>query len=165
MKTMFLLCLLCSAMTQATDQPNAHNYSISLEYGKIAFFDAEYKNNQYGIELTQARQNRWQLHNIYGLMFTQSDNSYLYYGLKKDWPLSRSWLLSTSLSAGLFDNNHRIDLGHSIEFRSKLELAYQWPKQHRLGLAVSHLSNSRMSSKNPGTETVNIVYTFPLSSK
>ncbi len=161
MKTMYLLCLLCSAMAQAAE----HNHTISLELGKIAFFDAEYKNNQFGIELTQVRQNRWQLHNIYGLMLTQSNNSYLYYGLKRDWPLSRSWWLSTSLSAGLFDNNHRIDLGHSIEFRSKLELVYRWPNQHQLGLAVSHLSNSRMSSKNPGTETVNIIYTFPLLSK
>lgn len=53
------------------------------------------------------------------------------------------------------------DLGHSLEFRSQIEIAYRFDNRSRLGLAVSHYSNASIGNKNPGSETLSLVYSIP----
>ncbi len=55
-----------------------------------------------------------------------------------------------------------LDLGHKLEFRSQLEVAYRFDDRSRLGLAVSHYSNASIGDKNPGTETLSLYYSMPL---
>jgi len=55
-----------------------------------------------------------------------------------------------------------LELGHPIEFKSTLELAYEFENRWRLGLAIYHLSNSRLSSTNPGTETLVATLSVPI---
>ena len=54
------------------------------------------------------------------------------------------------------------DLGHGLEFRSGLELAYQLPNTHRVGVALNHISNASLGEKNPGAETVLFNYSIPV---
>ena len=54
------------------------------------------------------------------------------------------------------------DLGHPLEFRSGLEIAYRFDDRSRLGLAVHHLSNASISDDNPGTELLTLYYSLPM---
>jgi hypothetical protein len=138
---------------------------LGLSYGKIALLDNEYKNNNYGIEYIRKKNNKWMLDSLFGISVSNSNNRYVYFGVNRDWKIKGSLVFRSSISVGLFDNNKLIDLGHTVEFQSKFEIAYQFINKHRLGISISHLSNSRLSTKNPGTEAVSFTYTFPLLSK
>lgn len=58
--------------------------------------------------------------------------------------------------------NTKLDLGHSIEFRSQIEFAYRFDNRSRLGMAISHYSNASLGDTNPGTETGTIYFSLPL---
>ena len=47
-----------------------------------------------------------------------------------------------------------MNLGNNLEFRSGVELAYQFKDKMRAGVAIFHLSNGGISSQNPGTEAL-----------
>ena len=49
-----------------------------------------------------------------------------------------------------------------VEFRSQVELGYQFENQSRLSLAFSHISNAELGDDNPGTEVLNLYYHLPL---
>lgn len=55
-----------------------------------------------------------------------------------------------------------LDLGYGLVFRSQIEFAYRFDDRSRLGLAISHSSNSSIVDTNPGTESVLLNYSYPL---
>ena len=61
-----------------------------------------------------------------------------------------------------FGENDNLDLGHAVEFRSQLEVAYRFDNRARLGVAISHYSNASIGDTNPGTETATVYYSVPL---
>ena len=64
--------------------------------------------------------------------------------------------------AGAYAQGDGKDLGSAIEFRSGLELDYQLPNTHRVGIAFNHISNASIGEKNPGAETLLINYSVPV---
>ena len=63
---------------------------------------------------------------------------------------------------GLFDDSEEIQLGNELEFRSGIEIAYQFRNKIRAGIAIFHLSNGGISSENPGTEALVISVCIPI---
>ena len=57
-----------------------------------------------------------------------------------------------------------LDLGHSLEFRSRLEVAYRFDDRSRLGVSFSHSSNASLGETNPGTESFMLNYSIPFHS-
>lgn len=86
-------------------------------------------------------------------------------GFLMDIKLAGNWHVTPSLGAGLYLNGGGKDLGHAIQFRSQIEVSYQFENEHRLGLAVSHHSNARLGNHNPGTEILSLTYAIPLRCK
>ena len=78
--------------------------------------------------------------------------------------LGHDWVLTPSFGGGYYDAENGMDLGFDAEFRSGIELARRFRNGHRIGLAFSHLSNGSLSNRNPGTETLGLVYSFPFLS-
>ena len=58
----------------------------------------------------------------------------------------------------------KLDMGHAVEFRSQLEVAYRFDNRSRLGLSVSHYSNASLGDTNPGTESILLNYSVPIGS-
>ncbi len=73
-----------------------------------------------------------------------------------------SVVLTGSLGGGLYEDGGGKDLGHAVEFRSQVELGYQFENQSRLSVSFSHLSNAELGDDNPGTEVLNLYYHLPL---
>ena len=71
-------------------------------------------------------------------------------------------VLTGSFAPGLYEDGGGKDLGHTIEFRSQVELGYQFENKSRLSLAFSHISNAHIGDDNPGTEVLNLYYHVPL---
>ena len=52
-----------------------------------------------------------------------------------------------------FEDSAATDLGHTVEFRSLLGLAYRLRSGDKLSFAVLHKSNAGLGSQNPGANT------------
>ncbi|MDX1588911.1 MAG: acyloxyacyl hydrolase [Oleiphilaceae bacterium] len=97
------------------------------------------------------------------IAWANNDANYLAAELRRDFRLNGPWLLTPSFGVGRFNNRLNLDLGKALEFRSGLELSYQSDAGYRLGAAIFHLSNGSLSDKNPGTETLVVTFTSPVS--
>lgn len=83
-------------------------------------------------------------------------------GLLYDWNFANNWYATPSFGAGLYaQGSSDLDLGHVIEFRSQLEVSYEFENETRLGVSLSHLSNAGLDDHNPGTEVLSLSYSFP----
>jgi len=97
-----------------------------------------------------------------GLEVTSDETVWGGGGLLFDYPIGNRWYLVPSLGVGLYDRGRSaLRLGHVIEFRSQLELAYQFDNLSRVAFAISHLSNASLSSDNPGVEVLTLYWQIP----
>ncbi|MEK7244891.1 MAG: acyloxyacyl hydrolase [Pseudomonadota bacterium] len=99
-----------------------------------------------------------------GVMATSGGASYYYAGILMDIFFGRRVVATPSFAPGLYAKGSGYDLGHVIEFRSQFELAYRFDDRSRLGVSFGHMSNAGIGDKNPGTESLMLNYSIPLSS-
>ncbi len=98
-----------------------------------------------------------------GLMGTSDAAIYAYAGILTDFFFGNRIVVTPSFAPGYYENGDGLDLGHELEFRSQLEIAYRFDNRSRLGIAVSHMSNASIGDENPGTESAIIYYSAPLN--
>ncbi len=111
----------------------------------------------------RARNKFWIFKPFGGLMATSDAAFYGYAGFLVDLYFGRRVVLTPSLAAGLYEDGDGKDLGHIVEFRSSIELAYRFDNRARLGLSFYHLSNAGLDDRNPGTEVLSLNYSIPLN--
>ena len=112
--------------------------------------------------------NLYELKPFIGIEFTDKSSSYLLWGLyfqdnfgvlfndKKN-----NFYLIPSIGIGAYDEGDGKDLGHTIEFRSSIEVSYELKNKNRIGLSLSHISNANIGDKNPGVEVLSLSYQIP----
>ncbi len=145
-----------ASTASAEDDPHfltlaAGYYDINDDMG-AAEFRAEFR----------ARDKLWIFKPFGGVMGTSDAAIYGYAGLLVDIYFGRRIVLTPSLAAGLYEDGDGKDLGHVVEFRSSIELAYRFDDRSRLGVSFYHLSNAGLSDNNPGTEVLSLSYSIPL---
>jgi len=101
---------------------------------------------------------RWQLTPSAGFQWTNAGFNYLYTDMKYLLTESPHWKLNIYSGIGLYEESNLIDLGHTIEFRSGIELGYALDSRRMIALNISHYSNSRLAKVNPGTEAMTLIY-------
>ena len=98
-----------------------------------------------------------------GAMGTGQNAGYIYAGLRYDWRILENWIISPSFAPGLYSDGDGKDLGHTIQFRTAIEVSYEFEDKSRLGTSLYHLSNGSLGNANPGAEAVSLHYSYPLS--
>jgi len=106
----------------------------------------------------------WKLYPHGGGFVTHRGGAYGYAGLGLEFRIADSILIRGNTAVGAYGQGDDKDLGHVIEFRSGLELAYQFPNRTQLGLTFHHLSNAGLDGENDGTEIATVTYSVPLDS-
>jgi hypothetical protein len=104
----------------------------------------------------------WFLAPFIGASGTSDGAFYGYFGFGFDVNFGRHWVLTPNAAAGYFTRGGGTNLGSWWEFRSGAELDYRLPNLSRIGIAVHHTSNAGLTRRNPGAESVTLVYTVPL---
>ena len=80
---------------------------------------------------------------------------YLSSGLQKAISLTDNFSLVPSFSVGLFQSfDEGKDMGYPIEFKSEVELYYDFSQKSYLGLSWNHISNADIGDKNPGADSI-----------
>lgn len=100
---------------------------------------------------------------VAGILTTTDRAFHGYAGLGFDWFIARALVVTPSFAPGLYARGDGKDLGHVVEFRSQVEVAYRFRNRWRLGLSVSHISNASLGGHNPGTESLMLNCEIPLS--
>lgn len=103
----------------------------------------------------------WIFRPFTGLMGNSDGGFYGYGGILLDIFFGRRFVLTPSFAIGAYDRGSGKDLGHSIEFRSQIELAYRFDDRSRLAISLNHMSNASLDEVNPGTESLMLTYAFP----
>lgn len=155
-KLLLSTCLLLSInnAAHATDYLNVYTgyFDITQDDNAAAQFGLEYR----------AEDVYYGLRPAVGVNFSSDSAAYGYGGFFWDIPLTERWIFTPNFVAGAFTHGHGKDLGHGIEFRSGLELSYQFETKNRISVAFNHISNASLGTHNPGAETLLIGYQFPL---
>lgn len=115
-----------------------------------------------GMELRFAPR-KWNLAPMMGLAGTDDGVAFVYGGLRRELRLDSKWSLTPSFAGSLYDRGGGHDLGGPIEFRSALEISFQTGRRSRVGLAIYHLSNAGIHRRNPGSNSVVLTLSLPVS--
>jgi len=153
---MFLTSLL-SAAPAAAMAPGEAPDVLAFRTGILGLFDAdpvgglglEYRHDEADGRLTP----------LVGYFANTRGNSYLYGGARYPIDLGDNWRLTPAIAVGYYDRSGVLDLGHTIEFQSSIELSYRFESGSRLGLEFSHLSNASLADSNPGSESLALTWT------
>ncbi|PJE30226.1 Lipid A 3-O-deacylase (PagL) [Pseudooceanicola antarcticus] len=98
----------------------------------------------------------------FGLSVTDEGDAWV--GMGASWTAELDQLyVQLSLMPGLYAQGDGPDLGHTVEFRSGIELGYEARNGWRYGLMYDHRSNAELSSLNPGLETLQFRVSVPLN--
>jgi len=123
-------------------------------------FEAEYK---FHVKYLKSPFRFLEFRPLVGLMMTARGSGYLYGGLNFDLLFGDHFLIAPGFAAGYYWQGKGKNLGFPLEFRSGVEVAWQFSDWHRLGIHFYHLSNASLSRRNPGEESLVLFYDIPLS--
>lgn len=98
---------------------------------------------------------------LLGVMTTANKSVYAYGGINFDLFATDHVVISPGFAAGWYGAGDGKNLGYPLEFRSGVELSWQFPDQSRLGVHFYHISNAGLGSRNPGTESLVLLYDVP----
>jgi hypothetical protein len=96
-----------------------------------------------------------------GAMVTTEGSLYGFAGLLMDFHVG-NFVITPSTAIGGYYKGNGVDLGHPAEFRSGIEVAYQFENKSKIGVGVYHMSNLVFGDTNPGAESVTLSYSYPL---
>ena len=114
------------------------------------------------VEYSEGRTNH-PFRSILAATLTRDRSEFLGAGIGYELRLGRNWIALPSFVPGYYRRGNGRDLGWPLEFRSQLELGYQFGGGHRLLIAISHLSNAGLGHGNPGEESLSLAWEVPLS--
>ncbi|MCF3628123.1 acyloxyacyl hydrolase [Thalassospiraceae bacterium LMO-SO8] len=95
--------------------------------------------------------------------YVTNNSSFIGAGLLVDIYLGRRFVLTPQFSPTFWrGKTSNLDLGHALEFRSRLELAYRFDDRSRIGISIDHSSNAGLGDGNPGVESVMLNYSMSM---
>ncbi len=100
---------------------------------------------------------------LVGVMANAGGSGYLYLGIDFDLLFFDHLLISPGFAAGYYWQAEGKNLGYPIEFRSGVELGWQFTDFRRLGVHFYHLSNASLGRRNPGEESLVLFYDIPIT--
>lgn len=159
-----MLCLLIYLPAYAVEHEEYE--MINITAGQVGILDNLEGPQRYGLEYrftSFAGPRGFRLIPAIGVAAANNGARFVYSDLRHDFYLSDRWLLIPSFGAGIFKESEAINLGNNLEFRSGLEIAYQFHNKMRAGIAIFHLSNGGISSRNPGTEVLVFSFCIPVN--
>lgn len=163
LKTNLLLATALALLALAPHPAHAEGGMLGFGVGYYDIFDSDDNAADFRLEYRSATPCIWKIKPFMGAHITSEGALYGLGGLYADLELSPEWTLTPSLGAGLYSDGDGKDLGHAVEFRTQIELGYNFQNGSRLSGGLAHISNMGLDDKNPGTEILSLNYYVPIS--
>lgn len=104
------------------------------------------------------------VYSVGGVAVTDEGGLYGRLGFGRDFALGTNWRIAITTATGAYEKGDGKDLGHTLEFRSAIEVSRTLGR-FEVGLQVSHLSNASISEDNPGVEIALVTLRIPLGGR
>ena len=129
---------------------------LSFYTGTFDFSDDGKKSTLFGIQ--HINENLYKesflgtLQPVTGVMITADNAGYVYTGFQIPYQ-SGSLTITPSFTPGLYSEGDGKDLGHVIEFKSEIQLSFNYSSNSELAFSYNHISNASIGDKNPGANS------------
>ena len=157
-KLIVLISFLIAFSAQAEEvKVKEKNTEFSIYTGMFDFSDDGKRASLLGFQHQNEELNRdtflGNLSPITGAMITVDNASYVYTGVQANYKIG-SLNFTPSFAPGYYNQGDGKDLGHSLEFKSEVQLSLELPKKNsQLGFSYNHISNASLGDKNPGANS------------
>lgn len=145
-----------SLQAEETKKLENNNTEFNIYTGMFDFSDDGKRATLIGFQHQDDNLNRntflGNLSPVTGAMITADNATYFYTGVQANYKLG-SLSLTPSFTPGYYNQGDGKDLGHSLEFKSEVQLSLEMPKDTELGFSYNHLSNASLGDKNPGANS------------
>ena len=98
---------------------------------------------------------------FYGIEFTTDSALYGLGGIYIEEQISDKLFITPNIGVGAYSDGNGKELGHTIQFRSTIEISYKIESGNRIGISIGHISNASLGNKNPGSEVLSLSYQTP----
>jgi hypothetical protein len=89
---------------------------------------------------------------ITGGFLTENKAYYLYTGAQAEYDLGM-FTITPSFAPGYYSSGDGKDLGHSLEFKSEVQMSLNLSDSTQFGMSYNHISNASLGDKNPGANS------------
>ena len=89
---------------------------------------------------------------ITGGFLTENNAYYLYTGAQAEYDLGM-FTITPSFAPGYYSSGDGKDLGHSLEFKSEVQMSLNLSNSTEFGMSHNHISNASLGDKNPGANS------------
>lgn len=151
------LALVASAPAARADDPDL----LTIGGGAYNFLRAN-KEAQLRVEYRFAYRFLYIIRPIAGVLTTNKGSVYGYAGFRFDAEIGRHFVITPEAAMGGWSKGGGKDLGGPFEFKTGAEAAYRFDDNSRLGLLFDHISNAGIYKKNPGVESLMVMYSIPV---
>lgn len=145
--------------------PSRAEEGAELAIAGGAYDIAKTRSSEAGIEY-RLHSRAWNLVPAIGAAVTGDGAFWAYAGLRRPFRVAPGWRLTPGFAVSLYEEGSTgKDLGGPLEFRTSLELSRRLAGGSSVGLAVYHLSNAGIHDDNPGSNSVILSWSFPVSGR
>tara|TARA_B100001769_G_C21977493_1_gene525684 strand:+ start:374 stop:895 length:522 start_codon:yes stop_codon:yes gene_type:complete len=89
---------------------------------------------------------------VTGFILTENNASYFYTGVQTEYNIGKINVIP-SFTPGFYNQGDGKDLGHALEFKSEVQLSFDFLTNSELGFSYNHISNASLGDKNPGANS------------
>ena len=89
---------------------------------------------------------------ITGGFLTENNAFYFYTGAQAEYELG-FFTITPSFAPGYYSSGDGKDLGHSLEFKSEIQMSLDLSNSTQFGMSYNHISNASLGDKNPGANS------------
>tara|TARA_B100000886_G_scaffold226014_1_gene157457 strand:- start:125 stop:610 length:486 start_codon:yes stop_codon:yes gene_type:complete len=130
--------------------------------GMFDFSDDGKRSNLFGAEFVNFSSSKdtfiGNVQPVTGAMVTGDEAIYVYTGYQMS-KKSNSSTFVPSFAIGLYDEGDGKDLGHTIEFKTQIQILIDISSNSEIGISYNHISNASLGDKNPGANSYMFNYT------
>ena len=159
LKKIILVILFSLPLISQAEETKINDKITELNFytGMFDFSDDGKKSTLVGIQHQNEQLNRdtflGNLSPITGAMITADNAAYFYTGVQAEYTLG-ILNLTPSFAPGYYNQGDGKDLGHSLEFKSEVQVSLDLPTNNsQLGFSYNHISNASLGDKNPGANS------------
>ena len=153
---LFLFFLLIVPTYSEEKKENFNEHELNFYTGMFDFSDDGQKAALFGFEHQNENLVRdsflGTLSPVTGFMLTENNAAYAYTGIQAKYNLGKLNIIP-SFTPGIYGKGDGKDLGHTIEFKSEIQLSFDIFSESELGFSYNHISNASLGEKNPGANS------------
>lgn len=149
----------------ANAQESVDSSTLGFGVGIWDVFERDDTATDFRVEYRHGTPLFWKIKPWGGAELTSDASVWAGGGVLADFKPADNIYITPSFGVGLYtQGSNDKDLDFPIEFRTQIEGGYQFINGHRVGVALSHISNAHLGDDNPGTDILNVYYHVPVGS-